>query len=113
MARSNRFEDLLTEGILAIQQVELKQGKKKIADIEDELGRTIGRQASTITWFRKGHIPQTEAELSGLASELYTRGKLDAGWVEAFICSTGRPDWQDILDRILPPEIRPGWPVYR
>jgi hypothetical protein len=99
--QSKKFEDLFSEGIYAIQKIESLQGKKRIADIETELGLVINRKISTIKWFRKGNPPSSLFELEQLTLELYRRGNLDLIWAEHFLKTAKHPKWKPFLEEFI------------
>ena len=84
-----QFGELLRTGILAIQRQESHTSKKLLREIYAELGSAIGRKASTIEYYLKGHVPQARYEVEQLARDLFARGTLDRDWLEAFFGEWG------------------------
>lgn len=96
-----KFSDLLKTGILEIQRHESHTSKKLLKEIHAELGQAIGRKASTIEYYLKGHTPRALYELEQLARELFTRGHLGKEWLEQFLASGGHPDTLRLCGRLL------------
>lgn len=101
MATPRKFADLLRKGIWEIQRLESKQEKKLLKDIYEELGCVIGRQASTIDYYLRKHVPTSINELEQLGQEIFRRGCLDQAWLESFLQSGGHPRPSSVYDRIL------------
>ncbi|MCB0186153.1 MAG: AAA family ATPase, partial [Caldilineaceae bacterium] len=102
MAQSaKRFAHLLQEGINAIVD---RTGKPK-GVIRDELGYAIGRKGGSAIeyWaYGDGRIPKDQQEVTLLARTLVAAGKLDQGWLTAFLESAGYPHREDLLADLFP-----------
>lgn len=59
MTKSTPFGNMLTE---AIYNIRLRE-HKLISTVQNEVGSAIGRNGSTIEYWRKGNIPAKEADL--------------------------------------------------
>lgn len=89
------FGQLLSEGIYAIKS---REGKL-INVIEDELGYGLNRGGgSSISHWRRGHVPTQDREIETLARLLVERGKLDRQWLEKFCEAAGYPEQKLIED---------------
>lgn len=99
------FGELLTQGLKAIQRAESKTAKKRLTDIQEELGKAINRQSSAIEWYRKGNLPITLGEIETLARQITVRGSMTIEWLEKFLKTAGHPNWTSIRDELFFPEI--------
>ncbi len=99
--KNSSFGDLLTEGIYAIQNIESKNKKKSVREIEDELAKSIRRNAGTIEWFRKGNIPTAQFETEELARVIFVRGIMNVIWLEHFLKSARHPNWTSLRDELI------------
>ena len=101
MADSLEFAELLRVGILEIQRQESQGKKKLLKDIQQELARSINRNATTIQNFLKGNVPTTKIVLEQLAREIFSRGGLTRDWLEDFLEKGGHPNPSVIIDDLL------------
>ncbi|MEM7133162.1 MAG: FxSxx-COOH system tetratricopeptide repeat protein [Chloroflexota bacterium] len=102
MARSpRRFAELLQEGVAAVAA----RSSKPKGVIHDELGYAIGRNGGSAIeyWaYGDGHIPTNQTEVVALARVLMDEGKLDQGWLTAFLESAGYVDRAELLAELFP-----------
>ncbi len=103
MSNSEKFAHLLAEGISEIQRYESVEGKKRIQEIHEELGKHIGRKAGTIQYFRQGNIPASLAEIEALALEISRRGHLDSKWIADLFAVTDHPNPSMVLAQLKQP----------
>ncbi|MBV7331071.1 AAA family ATPase [Chloroflexi bacterium TSY] len=94
---SERFAQLLTEGIYTIKRREAKP----IHVIQDELGYVLGREGgSAVEYWRKGNVPKKFADIIELAQELTRRGKLGREWLEQFLQSAGHHTLDELIGKL-------------
>lgn len=106
-ANHSKFQQLLYDGITAIQR-ESRQEKKTRRTIHEELAKSINRKVSTIEFYLQGHIPTSYNEIEQLAKVIYTRGKLDEKWLEHFLTAADYRRVDDFIVKVTaaPPEVR-------
>ncbi|MBX3051891.1 MAG: hypothetical protein KF753_10480 [Caldilineaceae bacterium] len=76
-----RFAGLLTEAVHTIK----RHTSKPIAAVQDELMYALGRETGNpVEYWRKGHIPASQAEFVQLSRELVVRGNLSREWLHRF-----------------------------
>ncbi len=96
-----RFAELLQESINAIAD---RTGKPK-GLIRDELGYALGRKSGSAIeyWcYGDGHIPSKQAEVVALARAVVAMGRLDSGWLTAFLESAGYSQRQTLITELFP-----------
>ncbi len=101
--KSQKFGDLLTEGIYAIQKAELFNKKKNLDIIQRELSEAINRQVSTIEYYRKGNVPTSQFEIEQLAREIFKRGRVGEDWLEHFLKNAKHINWLAVKDELFIP----------
>ncbi|MCO5193100.1 MAG: hypothetical protein M9930_07390, partial [Anaerolineae bacterium] len=81
MTKSTPFGNMLTE---AIYNIRLRE-HKLISTVQNEVGSAIGRNGSTIEYWRKGNIPAKEADLIRLTKVLRKRVSFEKTWFIEFL----------------------------
>ncbi len=96
----NQFGKLLTQGLKCIAALE----KTDLADLQHELGSTIGVSVWTIYKWRSGSfVPSDDRTIGLLATACVQRGHMDRQWLTSFLAQTIYSD-KPVLTNTLCPE---------
>lgn len=96
----NKFASMLTEAILSIKAIEhLRMG---VREVEEMLGKAIGKSQSTVNKWRYEGIPRAE-DLAQLARTIRTHLDKDRAWFAEFLKAGEYEEWEELLDELFPP----------
>lgn len=97
---AEKFSLLLHEGVTAIQKHESRNKKKTRTQIHEEIGRSIGRKASTIEHFLQKHVPTSYQEIEILAKTIFSRGDMEEKWLRDFLLAAGHTRVDELVTRL-------------